>query len=321
MKKVAIGVDIGGTNTAYGIVDMEGNLLADSSIPTQAGNDQVETFIKTLCKAIDDMIKQFKNEIEVMGMGVGAPNGNYYKGTIEHAPNLQWKGIINFVDLIKVHFDLPTVVLTNDANAAAIGEMIYGAAKEMKNFVMITLGTGLGSGIIVNGDLVYGHDGFAGELGHIKVKEGGRLCGCGLEGCLETYVSATGIRRTVLELIAKYNGNSVLSNVCFEKLTSKAIYDAAVEGDKLALEAFDITGQTLGKALANATVFSSPEAFVLFGGLAQAGDLILKPTKKYMEENMFPAFKNKIKIIPSELSGAGAAVLGASALVWKELDK
>ncbi len=321
MKKVALGVDIGGTNTAYGIVDEMGNILAESSMPTQPGTENLDNYIGTLSNSINVMIKNLNQELDIVGIGFGAPNGNYYKGTIENAHNLQWNGIIHFTQLVKKHLNYPIVVLTNDANAAAMGEMIYGAAKGMKNFTMITLGTGLGSGVVVNGDLVYGHDGFAGELGHIIVDRNGRMCNCGLQGCLETYVSAPGIKRTVWELLAKHNGNSGLSKIDFDSLNSKIIYEAAIEGDALAQEAFEITGRILGEALANFTVFSSPEAYIIFGGLAQAGDLIIEPAKKAMEQNMFSIFKNKVKVIPSELKGAGAAVLGASALVWNELAK
>lgn len=319
--KVAIGVDIGGTNTVMGAVAQDGSIIAETSIPTQTGNDNIDNYIAAICKEVEEMVKNSPEKIEVAGIGFGAPNGNYYKGTVEEAPNMKWTGVVPFAEMVKKHLNYPVVVLTNDANAAAMGEMIYGAAKGMKNFVMITLGTGLGSGIVVNGDLVYGHDGFAGELGHTVIRREGRKCNCGLQGCLETYVSAPGIKRTVMELMAKYNGNTVLSTVDFDTLTSKDIFDAAVKGDAVANEAFEISGRLLGEALANFAVFSSPEAFILFGGLSQAGNLILDPAKKAMEKNMFPIFKNKIKVLPSKLKGAGAAVLGASALVWNELDK
>jgi glucokinase len=254
-----------------------------------------------------------------MGIGIGAPNGNYYSGNIEYAPNLIWKGIIPLTEIIKSIFNLP-VVLTNDANAAAVGEMVFGDAKEMDNFLMITLGTGLGSGLVVNGGLVYGHDGFAGELGHVCVKEDGRICGCGKRGCLETYVSATGIKRTVFELLAKEPDNSCFRAVTFNDLDAKQITIAANNGDPIAKKAFKNTGQILGKSLANTVAHISPEAIFLFGGLALAGKWIFDPTKKAMENNLMGVYKNKIQILPSALLHKNIAVLGAAALIWKELD-
>lgn len=259
------------------------------------------------------------NNVEIVGVGVGAPNGNYYNGTIENPPNLNW-GLVNVKEDIKKYINVP-VAVTNDANAAALGEMKFGAAKDMKNFVEITLGTGLGSGIVVNGELVYGHDGFAGELGHTNVKQNGRLCGCGNKGCLETYVSAPGIKRTVFKLLSIVKSESNLRDVSFNNLDSKIIYDAAREGDIIALEAFDYTARILGLALADTVAYLSPEAIILFGGLANAGDLIIAPVKHYMEENLFGAFKNKVKIIPSGLPEGDAAILGSSALIWHEIKK
>ena len=319
MKEVAIGIDIGGTNTVFGIVDKKGNCIIKNSISTDAYDD-VKLYVKDLCISIKETIKLTDEDFEIKGIGLGAPNGNYYKGTIEFAPNLKFKGIIPLVDMIKNQLEYPVIILTNDANAAAIGEMIYGGAKDMKNFIMITLGTGVGSGIIVNGELVYGHDGFAGEIGHTIVDPNGRMCGCGRKGCLETYASAPGIKRTVFELLANSNEPSELRAVSFNDLSGKMIDNAALNGDKIALESFEFTGKILGLKLADAIAHTSPEAIFLFGGLAQAGDLIFKPTLYYMEKNLLNIFKNKVKLLPSQLEGSDAAILGASALVWKELD-
>ncbi|BDD01686.1 ROK family protein [Persicobacter psychrovividus] len=321
MKKVAIGIDIGGTNSAIGIVDEVGTVLTRGNIPTDRHSD-INLYIDDLAAEIERIIASTDVELDIQGIGLGAPNGNYYNGTIEFAPNLRWKGVVELTKLLSERFNYPVIKLTNDANAAALGESIYGCAKGLKNYIMITLGTGLGSGVVINGDLVYGHDGFAGELGHVCVENGGRECGCGRLGCLETYCSATGLVRTAYELLGKSNKPSVLREVVnTEKLTSKLIYKYAIEGDALANECFRFTAEKLGKALADFTTFSSPEAFILFGGLANAGDLLIKPTKEYMEANMLEIFKNKVAIKPSELPGADAAVLGASSLVWKELSK
>ncbi len=319
MKKAAIGIDIGGTNTVFGIIDQDGNVLGEQSISTQTQGG-VEGFLEALAKAVKAKLKAMPG-IEIVGIGVGAPNGNYYKGTIEYAPNLKWKGVIPFTDLLRKHFDYPVIVLTNDANAAGIGEMVYGGARGMKDFIMITLGTGLGSGIVVNGQMVYGHDGFAGELGHVVYDPNGRICGCGRHGCLEAYVSAPGIVKTVFELLAYNPVESLLRDVPYSKMDSRMIYEAAKKEDPIALEAFDITGEILGKVLADSVAHTSPEAFFLFGGLASAGDLIFEPTRKYFEESLLEVYKNKIKILPSELDGAHAAILGASALVWKEIEE
>ncbi len=319
MKQTAIGIDIGGTNTVMGIVNKEGKILARKTIPTETEPDY-KLFMKRLADGITSLMKDAKQKTEIQGIGVGAPNGNYYNGTIEFAPNLNFKGIVPVVDYLKENFDLKVIVLTNDANAAAIGEMIYGGAKEMKDFIMITLGTGVGSGIVVNGEMVYGHDGFAGEIGHTIVDPNGRDCGCGRQGCLETYTSAPGIKRTVFELLSSSNKPSVLRDVSYNALSARKIDEAARNDDKIALEAFDYTGEILGIKLADAVAHTSPEAIFLFGGLAQAGDLIFGPTKYYMEENMLNIYRNKVKLLPSELPAGDAAILGASALVWKELD-
>lgn len=325
MKKFAIGIDIGGTNTAIGIVDEQGNVLVKGGIDTPAHGD-IHRYVKDLAAAVREMVKsvQLLNpESEILGMGIGAPNGNYYNGTIEYAPNLSFKGVIHLVDLLKEQFpEYKYLAMTNDANAAAIGEMVYGGAKGMKNFVMYTLGTGVGSGLVVNGDLVYGHDGFAGECGHTTLIPNGRLCGCGARGHLEAYCSAPGMKRTAFELMVHYNAtDSLLANKSFNELNSKMIYDAAVKGDKVALEVFELTGKYLGQGLADTVHHLSPEAIFLFGGPTAAGDYIFKPTIASMEAHLLPIFKNKIKVLPSKLNAGDAAIVGASALVWKELEK
>jgi glucokinase len=318
MKDLSIGIDIGGTNTKIGLVDIDGNFRAENNIPT-AKYLEIEDYIEALAQAINESLSSVTENYVLKGIGIGAPNGNYYNGSIEFAPNLNWKGKIPLAELLNKNFRVP-ILLTNDANAAAIGEMIYGAAKGMKNFIMITLGTGLGSGIVVDGKLVYGHDGFAGEVGHTIYDPNGRECGCGRKGCLETYASATGIRKTALELLKNSDYHSVLRELPEQEISSKAIHDAAVIGDKLALECFDYTARILGLKLADSIAYTSPEAIFLFGGLALSGDYILKPTKKYMEENLLKIYKNKVKLEISGLMGKNAAVLGAAALIWNELD-
>lgn len=314
---LAIGIDIGGTGTKYGIVNRDGNVLFSGEMSTKKHNT-IETFIDELHEHLSVLIERAGGIGRIVGIGMGAPNGNYYTGTIEYAPNLPWKGIIPIAKLTNEKFNLP-VVLTNDANAAAIGEMMYGAAKGMKDFIMITLGTGVGSGIVANGQLIYGHDGFAGELGHTIVIPDGRMHeGTGKKGSLESYASATGVRLTALELLEKSNEHSLLRNADKENLDSKVVYEAAIKGDKLALEIFEFTGKILGLALANAVMFSSPEAIILFGGLTKAGDLILKPTREHMEENLIQVFQNKVKILVSHLKESDAAILGASALAWEQ---
>ncbi len=317
LEPLAIGIDIGGTGTKFGIVDRNGNVLFSGDLSTKK-HKLVETFIDELHDTLVPLIKKAGGVGRIKGIGVGAPNGNFYTGTIEYAPNLPWKGVIPLAKLIEDKFKLP-VTLTNDANAAAIGEMMYGAAQGMKDFIMITLGTGVGSGIVANGHLIYGHDGFAGELGHTIVIPDGRLHeGTGKHGSLESYASATGVTLTALETLEKSKEKSLLRNVPKEKMDSKAVFEAAIQGDKLALEIFEYTGKILGLALANAVMFSSPEAIVLFGGLTKAGDLILKPTRTHMEENLIQVFQNKVKILVSHLKESDAAILGASALVWDQ---
>jgi glucokinase len=318
MKKLAIGIDIGGTNTAFGIVDSEGKVLCQGSIITQT-HKQIEDFIKELSDSINEKIKEIDGEFKIVGIGIGAPNGNYYSGCIENAANLRWQGKISLTKLFAKYYSQP-VFVTNDANAAAIGEMVYGGAKGMKNFIVITLGTGLGSGIIVNGDLLYGHDGFAGEVGHIIVTPDGRDCGCGRQGCLETYVSATGVVRTAYKLLADHSFESELRHIPYYELTAKNVAEAARRGDKIALETFEQTGKMLGKVLADVVAITSPEAIFLFGGLTKAGNLLFDPVQFHLEKNMLNIFKNKVKLLPSKLDDS-AAILGSSALVWNELAK
>ena len=317
MKELAIGIDIGGTNTVIGLVDKHGNVLADRNLPT-AQFYKIENYVNAVSDQINKMIPK---DAVIKGIGIGAPNSNYYTGTIEYAPNLNFKGVIPLVKLFKEKYDYPVIVLTNDANAAAIGEMVYGGAKGMSNFILITLGTGLGSGIVVNKELVYGHDGLAGELGHVVVENKGRLCNCGRRGCLETYASATGLVRTAKEKIKDFKQATLLKDVEIDELNSKLIYDSAIKGDELALSIFETTAEYLGRELANSVAYTSPEAIFLFGGLANSGDLILNPIKKHMEKNLLEVYKGKVKIIKSQLPGSHAAILGASSLVWKECDK
>jgi glucokinase len=318
MKEVVAGVDIGGTNTMYGLVDRDGNILSEGRLSTPAFPD-VKDFTSVLSATINQLITP-SNKLKLRGVGIGAPNANYHKGTIELAPNLAWKGIVPFASLIREKVNLP-VVMTNDANAAAMGEMIFGSAKKIKDFIILTLGTGLGSGIVIDGELVYGHTGFAGELGHTIVVPGGRDCGCGRQGCLETYASATGLVRTVLYMLSEMKEDSSLRDIAPSALTSKMISEAAANGDQIALEAFDYLGEMLAFGIINAVVFSSPEAIFLFGGLTRAGDILFNPVRKYVEINIQPIFKGTVKILPSGIAENNAAVLGAAALAWKELSK
>ena len=310
----AVGIDIGGTNTEFGIVNHRGEILKKGKIKTNA-HPTVELYLDELYDNLMPIIAEWQKDGNIVGIGVGAPNGNYYTGLIEYAPNLRWDGIIPLAKLLTDKFKLPCT-LTNDANAAAVGEMTYGAAKGFKDFIMITLGTGMGSGIVCNGQMVYGHDGYAGELGHTIIRHGGRKhWKTDLEGSLESYVSATGIMLTARELLE--NGEeSLLRKYDPNKITSKLVYECALAGDKVACEVYRFTGQILGEALANFVMFSSPEAVILFGGVIKAGDLFLKPAREHMEKNVLPLYKNKVKIIFSELDEADAAILGASTLVW-----
>ena len=321
MKEAVVGIDIGGTFTKFGIIDRKGNVLMEGSVSTDQ-TDDINVYLAGLNSAIDKAIREVGSDVSIKGIGIGAPNGNYKKGSIEFAPNLKWAHgkVVPLVDLLQKHFKMP-VAVTNDANAAAIGEMIYGGAKGVKDFILITLGTGLGSGVVVSGELVYGNDGFAGEIGHVRVKDNGRVCGCGRRGCLETYASAPGIKRTVFELLAEYNGNSELSKYSFDELTSEMIFKAATRGDKIALEAFQITGELLGIKLADAVAHTAPEKIFIFGGLAKSGDFILKPTRESFNRNLLKIWQNKIPIELSSLSEGNVAILGASALIWQELNK
>lgn len=318
MKELTIGIDIGGTNTKFGIVDKEGTVVYQGSISTTK-NDEFKDYFNDLCEALRTAMDSLKGHYKILGIGVGAANGNYYKGTIERATNLKWKGIIPLADMFKEEFDIPTII-TNDANAAAVGEMVYGAAKGMKDFVVITLGTGLGSGFVSNGQLLNGKHGIAGELGHTSVNPVGRYCNCGKRGCLETYVSATGIKRTVYKLLADHLEPSELRSISFDNLTTKMITECAIRGDEVALAAFEYTGRILGMKLADTVVHTDPEAIFLFGGLSLAGDLIFRPTIRHMEANLMPVFRGKVKVLPSGLQNQAAPILGASSLVWNYLD-
>ncbi|MCU0456142.1 MAG: ROK family protein [Bacteroidales bacterium] len=316
MKKVVAGVDIGGTNTVYGLVDEKGKVLSQGSFKT-TDYPKVENFVTALTGAIKKLLAADR-EYKLAGIGIGAPDANYHRGTIEHAPNLAWKGIVPLADLIKKKINVP-VAVTNDANAAAMGEMIFGGAKKMKDFIVLTLGTGLGSGIVIDGKMVYGHTGFAGELGHMTVVPNGRECGCGRKGCFETYASATGLVRTALELMSEMRDESPLRDIPPAKLTAKKIAEAAAKKDKVALAAMNKTAEILGFGIINSIVFSSPEAIFLFGGLANAGDLLFKPVRAYLEKNNYVLMKNTVKILPSGIPESNGAVMGSAALIWNEL--
>ena len=316
-KPYVMGVDIGGTNTVFGIVDARGHVVASGSIKTRKHAD-FDSYLEELHAEMERLIKANDAEDQIQGIGIGAPNANYYTGEIQNPPNLPWGDVIPLAEKMSKAFGGIPVAITNDANAAALGEMTYGAARGLKDFIMITLGTGVGSGIVINGQLVYGHDGFAGELGHLVVKRNnGRVCGCGRTGCLEAYCSATGVARTAREFLELRAEPSALRDISIEDITSKDVYDAAMKGDKLAIEIFDYTAKILGDSLADMVAFSSPQAIILFGGLAKSGDLLLKPLREEFEKALFPIYKGKCKIIVSELKEADAAVLGASALGWE----
>jgi glucokinase len=311
---LVVGIDIGGTNTKIGIVDADGNCIKKTSLLTEK-YIQVNGFIDAIAAAINMLLSDLGKGRNIKGIGIGAPNGNFFKGTIEHAPNLSWKGIIPFTDMMKVYFNVP-VGLTNDANAAAMGEMIYGAAKGKKDFIVITLGTGLGSGIVVSGEMVYGHDGFAGEIGHTIIVLNGRQCGCGRKGCLETYSSATGLIQTYKDLLMKSTATEQQNG---SHINGKYIYELAKNGNEVAIEAFNYTGEMLGIGLANSVAYTSPEVIYLFGGLAKAQDLIFIPTIKSFEENLMNIYKGKTKILPSGLNSGNAAILGAASLIGKNV--
>ena len=320
IKPYVIGLDLGGTNAVFGIVDQRGDIKATTAIKTQQ-YDTAESFIEAAVCALQPIIEQVGGMEKIKAMGIGAPNGNYYKGTIEIAPNIKWAHdcVVPLAQMFSEKLDNIPVAVTNDANAAAIGEMVYGVARGMKNFIVITLGTGVGSGIVANGQLIYGCDGFAGELGHITMVRGeeGRLCGCGRKGCLETYCSATGVARTAREMLAKSNRPSLLREINPEDITSLDVSIAAGKGDELAKEIYEFTGHMLGEACADFATFCSPEAFIFFGGMAKAGELIFDPIKKAYNEHVMPVYKGKAQFLVSGLDGASAAVLGASAIGWE----
>lgn len=334
IHSVVLGMDIGGTTTALGLVDRQGHIYKRDTIPTLS-HEPAEKFFKRVFERCNDWLKdggkeggkegdrlenpERQDQYDLKGIGIGAPNANYYRGTVEYPPNLDW-GLVQVLELVKTYYPLPSAI-TNDANAAALGEMMFGAAKGMNHFIQITLGTGLGSGIVVNGDVIHGHDGFAGEIGHISMDPEGRICGCGNPGCLETYASATGIIRTVFELLARATESNAFREIPYNELTSKIIFQEAQKGNEIALQAFEITGDILGRGLAISAAHLNPGAIVLSGGLAQAGDFIFKPTHESLEKRLFPVLKNKIKLIPTALPEGDAAILGSAALIWKELDQ
>ncbi len=330
MKKLAFGIDIGGINSAFGLVDESGKIYAESVVPTSAYPHfaQYSEYVERLATEMRAMLSTIDFEFKLMGIGIGAPNATYHKGRIEQPANL-WKfpddeegdeslRIFELVADLKGYFpECECVVITNDANAATIGEMIFGAARGMKDFVVVTLGTGLGSGFVAGGEMIYGHDGFAGELGHVIVDRGGRECGCGRKGCLECYVSATGVRRTAFDMMASMRVDSPLRSVPYDQMDSLKVAKAAQAGDELALEVFRFTGEMLGRALADVVVITSPEAIILFGGMAKSGELIFGPTRKYMEESMMANFRGKVKLLPSGVQDGNIAIMGAAALVWQ----
>lgn len=316
MKNVVAGVDIGGTNTVFAIVDTAGKILSDGRIGT-TDYPRIETFVEALCSAIKRLVAGL-GDVELKGVGIGAPDANYHRGTIEYATNLAWEGIVPLGDLMKAGMNLP-VSVTNDANAAAMGEMIFGGAKGMKDFIILTLGTGLGSGIVADGKMIYGHTGFAGEVGHIIIEPGGRECGCGRRGCLEAYASATGLVRTVLLMLSELMDESILRDIPPSKLNSRDIAEAAAKGDRVAVRAMHYTAEKLGLGIINSIVYTSPEAIFLFGGLAQAGELLFKPVREYLEKHNYVSFRNTVQILPSSIPENNAAVLGAAALILNEL--
>ncbi len=316
-RELVLGIDIGGTKTSCGFVDRAGSIFNATSMPTQA-KESIDNYIYRLNQQIEEIRSGLPASHRLCGIGIGAPNAHHYRGTIEKAVNLNWGESVDFIALMQRHYNLP-VVITNDANAAAIGEMLFGNARDMKHFLVITIGTGLGSGIIIDGRLLYGASGFAGELGHTVVDPEGRKCGCGKRGCLETYVSAVGLRRTAAAILAERREPSLLRTICYNKMTSKRIFNLAEEGDILALEAFDQTARILGMKLADAVAHLSPEAIFLVGGLASSGALLFTPTERYMNDFMFSAYRNTVKLLPSGLEAGKSAILGAAALIWHDL--
>jgi glucokinase len=318
LTEVTLAIEIGGSHTSFGLVDIKGNCFVESKVPAKP-NEAPESLFDRLFNKFKKIYRENSDKYELLGIGVGAPSANYYKGTVEYSANLNWS-YVNIVDLVKNYYNLPTVI-TNDANAAALGEMKFGAAKGMKNFIQLTLNKGFGCGIVVDGNIVYGNDGFAGEVGHTIVEKNGRSCGCGRKGCLETYVSTSGLIRTFYELLSQLNEVSVLKEFPPEEVTAKLIYNAARNGDKLAITAFEYTGKILGEALANAVAYLNPEAIILSEGLAMAGELLVTPTKYHMEKNILNLFKDKVQILLSGITKGDAALLGASALIWHEIQK
>ena len=316
-KTYVIGIDIGGTNTIFGIVDAGGTIVKSGSIKT-GEYPEIGAYVTALAEGLQDMVQQVGGKEKIRGIGVGAPMGNYFSGCIDGAVNLPWKGPIPFAQLISDKTGGIPAAITNDANAAAMGEMAYGAARGMKDFIVIALGTGVGSGIVIGGKVVYGHDGFAGELGHVIMRrENGRMCGCGRAGCLEAYTSATGVARTAKELLETRTDESLLRNLDPATITSKDVFEAAIQGDKLSIEIFEMTGEILGEAFADFIAFSSPEAIILFGGLTKAGDMLLNPIRRSMDKNVLSSYCGKIKLLVSQLKESDAAILGASALGWE----
>jgi glucokinase len=314
-KELVLGIDIGGTNTTFGYIDRAGTCFAEDTMPTRA-EEPHEAFFPRLQECAEALWKPLSGH-RLAGVGVGAPNGNYYRGTIENPPNIPW-GFVDVRSEMAKHWSVP-IAVTNDANAAAFGELLFGAGKNLRDFIVITLGTGLGSGIVVNGELVHGHSGFAGEIGHTIAEPGGRLCGCGLRGCLETYASATGLLLTAKELLEGGPGPSRLRDLPRQELSARSVYEAALTDDPIALEAFDRTGTILGRKLAESVAHTSPEAIFLFGGLTSAGELLFRPTRKALEENLFHVFRGTVKLLPSSVPQGQAAILGAGALIWREL--
>ena len=315
-KPYVLGIDMGGTGTKFGIVDARGNVLKSASIPTPDYPD-INDYCDVLCAEMKKLADEFGGLDQVRGVGAGTPNGNYYTGCIEYAPNLPWKGLVPFANLISERMGIPCRI-TNDANAAAMGEMTYGAARGMRNFIEITLGTGVGSGIVIDGKIVYGHDGFAGELGHTKIIHGpeGRQCGCGQKGCIEAYASATGVARSAKEIVSNSSKETLLRNLDIDHITSYDVFKAAEAGDEVAKEIFEFTGRLLGQKLADFVAFSAPEAIILFGGLTKSGHWIMDPIVEAMNANVLPIWKNKVKVLVSTLKDSDAAILGASSLAW-----
>ncbi|MTI20436.1 ROK family protein [Fulvivirga sp. RKSG066] len=317
--KYAIGIDIGGTNTKFGISNEQGEIFAQGKIKTQEYSE-IKPYIDTVYKELESIIPSNIDHADILGIGIGAPNANFHDGTLVNPPNLPWKNIVPLAEIVKERFELPAII-TNDANAAALGEMTYGNAKHLKDFVVLTVGTGLGSGIVINGEIVYGYHGFAGELGHTLVNANGRFCGCGKRGCLETYVSATGIRRTVYKLMADYNEPSLLRSISFDDLSTKTITEAAKRGDHIAIEAFKYTGRVLGMKLSDFVVHTDPQAIFLLGGLAKAGKHLFEPARENLEKFLMPMFRGrKVRLLPSGLKDDDAPILGASSLVWKYIN-